>query len=228
MGGTLAAIEAGFIQRQIQEAAYRAQQAIDAGEAVVVGVNRFVQQDDERRPTSGTSRSASIPRSSGGRSSACAPCAPAAARRPGARRSPRVEAAARGRRQPRAADHRRRRGARHARRDCRRAAARVRRVSGRCTPDADRCSTSSTSPWSFEAPVARHRRRRRQLSDRAGRNARPGRRIGQRQVGDRVLHPAPAAAAGPDHRRPRPVRRARPADAAGARDARRCAAPASR
>src|ERR1044071_3467773 len=41
IGGTLAAIEAGFIQQQIQEAAYRAQQAIDAGDAVVVGVNRF-------------------------------------------------------------------------------------------------------------------------------------------------------------------------------------------
>jgi methylmalonyl-CoA mutase N-terminal domain/subunit len=47
MGGTLAAIEAGFIQRQIQEAAYRAQVAIDSGEAVVVGVNRFVAPDGE-------------------------------------------------------------------------------------------------------------------------------------------------------------------------------------
>jgi methylmalonyl-CoA mutase, N-terminal domain len=41
VGGTLAAIESGFIQRQIQESAYRAQLAIDSGEAVVVGVNRF-------------------------------------------------------------------------------------------------------------------------------------------------------------------------------------------
>jgi methylmalonyl-CoA mutase N-terminal domain/subunit len=40
-GGTLAAIEAGLIQRDIQESAYRAQQEIDAGERVVVGVNRF-------------------------------------------------------------------------------------------------------------------------------------------------------------------------------------------
>jgi len=40
-GGTLAAIESGFIQREIQESAYRAQIAIDAGETVVVGVNRF-------------------------------------------------------------------------------------------------------------------------------------------------------------------------------------------
>ena len=41
LGGTLAAIESGVIQRQIEEAAYRAQQAVDAGDAVVVGVNRF-------------------------------------------------------------------------------------------------------------------------------------------------------------------------------------------
>jgi methylmalonyl-CoA mutase N-terminal domain/subunit len=41
LGGTLAAIEQGLIQREIQESAYRAQQAIDRGEAVVVGVNRF-------------------------------------------------------------------------------------------------------------------------------------------------------------------------------------------
>jgi methylmalonyl-CoA mutase, N-terminal domain len=40
-GGTLAAIEAGFIQREIQESAYRTQQSIDSGESVVVGVNRF-------------------------------------------------------------------------------------------------------------------------------------------------------------------------------------------
>jgi methylmalonyl-CoA mutase N-terminal domain/subunit len=45
MGGTLAAIDGGFQQRQIQEAAYRVQQAIESGDQVVVGVNRF--RDDE-------------------------------------------------------------------------------------------------------------------------------------------------------------------------------------
>ena len=45
MGGTLAAIERGFQQREIQEAAYRVQQAIESGDQVVVGVNRF--RDDE-------------------------------------------------------------------------------------------------------------------------------------------------------------------------------------
>jgi methylmalonyl-CoA mutase N-terminal domain/subunit len=40
-GGTLAAIEQGIIQKDVQESAYRAQLQIDSGEAVVVGVNRF-------------------------------------------------------------------------------------------------------------------------------------------------------------------------------------------
>ncbi len=48
LGGTLAAIEAGYIQRQIQDSAYKAQVAVDAGESVVVGVNRF-QTDDAAR-----------------------------------------------------------------------------------------------------------------------------------------------------------------------------------
>jgi methylmalonyl-CoA mutase N-terminal domain/subunit len=42
-GGTLAAIESGLVQREIQQAAYVAQQAIDTGQAVVVGVNRFAE-----------------------------------------------------------------------------------------------------------------------------------------------------------------------------------------
>jgi methylmalonyl-CoA mutase N-terminal domain/subunit len=41
LGGTLAAIEAGFQQRQIQEAAYRVQQEVEGGDRIVVGVNRF-------------------------------------------------------------------------------------------------------------------------------------------------------------------------------------------
>jgi methylmalonyl-CoA mutase N-terminal domain/subunit len=48
MGGTLAAIEAGFQQRQIQESAYRVQQEIERGERIVVGVNQF---RDERTAT---------------------------------------------------------------------------------------------------------------------------------------------------------------------------------
>jgi methylmalonyl-CoA mutase N-terminal domain/subunit len=43
-GGTLAAIESGLIQREIQESAYRAQVAVDSGDAVVVGVNQFAEK----------------------------------------------------------------------------------------------------------------------------------------------------------------------------------------
>jgi len=49
LGGTLAAIERGDIQRQIQDAAYAAQQKIDCGDEVVVGVNRY--QDDTAMTT---------------------------------------------------------------------------------------------------------------------------------------------------------------------------------
>jgi|YNPNPStandDraft_1061719.scaffolds.fasta_scaffold00774_16 methylmalonyl-CoA mutase N-terminal domain/subunit len=45
MGGSPAAIEQGFIQREIQDAAYRYQKDIESGDRVIVGVNRF--QTDE-------------------------------------------------------------------------------------------------------------------------------------------------------------------------------------
>jgi methylmalonyl-CoA mutase N-terminal domain/subunit len=41
MGGMLDAIERGYVQREIQEAAYRTQQELETGEEVVVGINRF-------------------------------------------------------------------------------------------------------------------------------------------------------------------------------------------
>jgi len=47
-GGTLTAIETGFIQREIQESAYQAQRRVDSGEAVVVGVNRFTETAEGR------------------------------------------------------------------------------------------------------------------------------------------------------------------------------------
>jgi methylmalonyl-CoA mutase N-terminal domain/subunit len=45
LGGTLAAIESGYVQRQIQNSAYKAQLAVDAGDAIVVGVNRYTTED---------------------------------------------------------------------------------------------------------------------------------------------------------------------------------------
>jgi methylmalonyl-CoA mutase N-terminal domain/subunit len=48
MGGMLRAIEKGYVQREIQEAAYRYQRAIESSDSIVVGVNRF--QVEEEQP----------------------------------------------------------------------------------------------------------------------------------------------------------------------------------
>jgi methylmalonyl-CoA mutase N-terminal domain/subunit len=68
LGGTLAAIEGGFQQRQIQESSYRVQRAIEDGSQIVVGVNRFrdesprtpalqrIDPDGERRQVEGLRR----------------------------------------------------------------------------------------------------------------------------------------------------------------------------
>jgi methylmalonyl-CoA mutase N-terminal domain/subunit len=47
MGGAVPAIEAGWIQDEIAESAFRAQQVVESGERVVVGVNRFAAEDEE-------------------------------------------------------------------------------------------------------------------------------------------------------------------------------------
>jgi len=51
MGGTLAAIEAGFQQNEIQSAAYEYQRGVELGEIVVVGVNRYRQEGEASPPT---------------------------------------------------------------------------------------------------------------------------------------------------------------------------------
>jgi methylmalonyl-CoA mutase, N-terminal domain len=48
MGGTLRAIETGYVQQEIQKSAYEYQQAVERGEQIVVGVNRY--QAGEERP----------------------------------------------------------------------------------------------------------------------------------------------------------------------------------
>jgi len=50
-GGTLRAIETGYIQNQIQNAAYDYQRGIESGQRVVVGVNRFQQEEERVVPT---------------------------------------------------------------------------------------------------------------------------------------------------------------------------------
>ncbi len=49
MGGAVAAIEQGYIQQEIRRAAYDTQMAIERGDQVVVGVNRFT-VEQERQP----------------------------------------------------------------------------------------------------------------------------------------------------------------------------------
>ncbi len=46
MGGAMKAISAGYMQREIQEAAYQAQRAIEKSEEIVVGVNQFQVDED--------------------------------------------------------------------------------------------------------------------------------------------------------------------------------------
>lgn len=46
LGGVIPAIEAGFFQREIADAAYRYQQELDKKEKVIVGVNEFVDEDE--------------------------------------------------------------------------------------------------------------------------------------------------------------------------------------
>ncbi len=51
MGGALAAIESGFVQRAISDSAYAAQQAIESKQSIVVGVNEFIDHSPSPLPT---------------------------------------------------------------------------------------------------------------------------------------------------------------------------------
>ena len=51
LGGMLAAIESGYVQREIQDAAYEYQRAVETNDAIVVGVNRFRTEDEDPIPT---------------------------------------------------------------------------------------------------------------------------------------------------------------------------------
>src|SRR5688572_5812982 len=48
LGGAVAAIEAGWVQGQIEESAFRWQREVERGERVIVGVNRFATDEPER------------------------------------------------------------------------------------------------------------------------------------------------------------------------------------
>ena len=47
LGGAVAAIEQGFVQREIEDAAFRYTSEVESGERVIVGVNRFEEGDAE-------------------------------------------------------------------------------------------------------------------------------------------------------------------------------------
>src|ERR1700690_2704490 len=51
LGGVLSAVETGYIQQEIQKSAFEYQNAVDSGEQVVVGVNRFQTDDEKPIPT---------------------------------------------------------------------------------------------------------------------------------------------------------------------------------
>jgi methylmalonyl-CoA mutase N-terminal domain/subunit len=51
LGGTLRAIETGYIQNEIQNAAFDSQKKVESGEQVVVGVNRFRMETETPIPT---------------------------------------------------------------------------------------------------------------------------------------------------------------------------------
>src|SRR5205085_3235312 len=47
LGGAVAAVEQGFVQDEIEQASFRYQQQVESGERVIVGVNRFHEDDEE-------------------------------------------------------------------------------------------------------------------------------------------------------------------------------------
>ena len=69
MGGMLRAIETGYVQREIQEAAYNYQRAVETNDAIVVGVNKFRNDETETFPILRI-----VPESNAIKSNACRLC----------------------------------------------------------------------------------------------------------------------------------------------------------
>ena len=127
-GGAVAAIEAGFYQDEIHEAAFRIQQGIESGDRVVVGVNRFddpegdaveIQRIDEAEVTKQIERVRRL--------------RPSATRR-GGPRTPSGRGLGPRRGQPPSTDERSPASPSHSRRGVRRAPRRLRRIPGPLTP----------------------------------------------------------------------------------------------
>ena len=124
MGGMLKAIERGYVQQEIQNAAYEYQRAVDHKEAIVVGVNSFALDEEKPIPLQHIDESLERKQVERLRASAgqARPGKVAGGDQAGGRDSARH-------RQPDAGDRRSRRSQRHGRRNLRRHAARLRRIS---------------------------------------------------------------------------------------------------
>ena len=123
LGGAVAAIEQEFVQREIEDSAFRFNQAVEAGERVIVGVNKYVEAEDGESgaPAHRPRRGAAPARAHGARAGR--------ARRRGRDRGARRGAARRARHgQPAAADAGRAQRQVHRRRDQRGAPRGVRHV----------------------------------------------------------------------------------------------------
>ena len=138
MGGMVAAVERGFPQREIQESAFRFQQAVERKEKVIVGVNEYVMEEkphpilyiDEQVAEEQVARVQAL-RAQPGR------------RRASTRALEDLKAAARGTDNLMPADPRGLAGLRHGRRDVRRPARGLRRVPGTADLLADRSPSRS-------------------------------------------------------------------------------------
>ena len=142
MGGMLRAIETGYVQQEIQKSAYEYQQAVERGEQIVVGVNRFHAEEEQPIPT--LRIDPEIERAQVARLQALRARRDAtkAQRRARGSRAPRAR-----RRKSDARDSRRRRSLRHGRRNFRRAAPRLRRIPGIHHP----LSIGGTGPRTFSS-----------------------------------------------------------------------------
>ena len=123
MGGAVAAVEQGFVQREIEEAAFRWNEQVESGERVIVGVNRFAEdgQGEGRAAADRPGRRAAPAGANGAR-------AGRAKRRGGGGRARGGPPCRRRAREPAAADARGAPRPRHDRRDLERAPRRVRDV----------------------------------------------------------------------------------------------------
>ena len=142
LGGSVRAIEQGYIQREIQEAAYRYQTELDEQKRIVVGVNRFQQAEESSIPDA-ADRSGGGPAAGGEAGGATRP----ARQRGGGIGAGGARSGGAGQRESDAAHPGGRRGVRDARRDQRHDAPRLRRAARRTHDVAVSLCATSEPGW---------------------------------------------------------------------------------